>query len=522
MMRESECVLLVKNLRVRDRRRRLTLVGPLSFKLYAGECLAIIGESGSGKTLLLRALMNLLPEGLELTFDRFVIAGQDARTLSPRDWNSLRGNDMTLIQQDSGQALDPLSRVESEVLEATLAHNRRHARRQRMLGGRERVLSVLHRVGLAHPESLLTRRSAELSGGQRQRVLIASMLVTGPKIVLADEPTTALDASVQKVVLNTLQEQKNAHRSLIIVSHDPLVIRHLADRMVFLRNGQLVTLESITNGIDSTLAPAQQGREVSFGEAILSAHEVCAEYSSGTGIRNVSFQISAGEVVAVLGESGAGKSTLARVLSGVHRPTSGNVCVGSGVWLSAQAEPNRKNRWMIQWVPQDAMASFARGMTVGQILREALGVHDRTIAQSASSEDRVRAARTLLTDVGLESVSLSSMPKNLSGGQRQRLAIARALASKPLVLVCDEAVSALDTNARNGVLDLLRNLALSNQLAVVFISHDVSVVRQFADSVIIMLDGEVIEAGSCHSVFERPKHDFTRAMIRDSQFPLNQ
>lgn len=506
-------LLRVENLRVLEKHTGRVITGPVSFELVAGECLALVGDSGAGKTLTLRALLGLLPENLFMTADRYDLAGESVLHLNQRAWNDLRGATLALVQQDTGEALDPLRRVQQEVLESAVRHRQSAAK-----NGSTFAAELLERAGLRHPEGLLRLWPHQLSGGMRQRAVIASALSASPTVLLADEPTTALDATVREKLLTTLTSFKTEGKALLLVTHDMAVVSKIADRVIRLEQGMAVDPQIVSQTAIKAVArrPEQQ-----TGIA-LRVQNVSAGYGDGKGIHDVSFVLHRGHTLGVLGESGAGKTTLARVLTGVMQPTAGEVSVDNIAWSQLRERNRRPHRWQLQWVPQDALASFARGMTVEQILEEALGARQsetrRGETHRLKKRERSALVDKLLRDVQLDPSLKTRKPRTLSGGQRQRLAIARALATQPNVLVCDEAVSALDAGVRASILDLLRTLAHSRQLATVFISHDVDVIAQVSDELLVMQQGRVVEQGSAHEVLTRPTHPFTRALLTDSGF----
>lgn len=533
-MSEKIPILRVENLRVFGEGVTNPLVGPLSFELYAGECLALLGDSGSGKSLTLRALLGLLPENLSMTVDRYEIAGSNILELSEAQWNALRGATLALVQQDTGEALDPLRRVQQEVLESAVVHRLPEARRHPS----QFAVELLGRAGLGDAAPLLRRWPHQLSGGMRQRAVIASALSASPSILFADEPTTALDASVRQRVLETLNALKTGGQALLLVTHDMSVVSKIADRLIRIEHGTAgqattVTAETLVHDMaadEVSLLGMTSAARVSTTEVqaaqpvVLRAQGVSAYYDGGNGIHGVSFELRRGHTLGILGESGAGKTTLARVLTGVMPLTAGEVFVEDIAWSRLRERDRRPHRWQLQWVPQDALASFARGMTVEQILAEALGVGRSRQGASAGGRERARtkkpdrtaAIEKLLADVHLDVALKTRNPRTLSGGQRQRLAIARALATEPNVLICDEAVSALDAGVRASVLNLFRELAESRQLATVFISHDVDVIAQVSDDVLVMREGRIVEQGSAPEVLTRPQHPFTRGLLTDS------
>lgn len=517
---EPQIVLAVRNLCVRDRRTRAQLSGPVNFDLHAGECVALVGPSGCGKSLTLRALLGLLPDELEATFDRFEVLGTSLSRASEASWNAIRGATIGLIQQDTGQGLDPLQSVLHAVLEASRVHHTLGAQ-----SAPEKAQQLLNNAGFDQTEDLLSRLPDELSGGMRQRVLIASALSAEPVVVCADEPTTALDARTQAVVLSHLIEEKSAGKALVMVSHDRSVVGSIADQIVWMgpeEPARLVPTEEMHTDsmrLSSSGSRGERGSEHEVQNAVLRVTGLSARYAEGGGIDDVSFDLNPGRTLGVLGESGAGKSTLARAIIGLMQPHAGEVTISDELWVSHSQLPKRSAKWQVQWVPQDALASFPRGVRVNRLITEAIVLSRKLRGEPRLPKIDVRnQVRTLLNMVGLPAHVAETNPRLLSGGQRQRVSIARALAMKPRVLICDESVSALDPDARDGIVLLLGTLARSEGLAIVFISHDLDVISQIADDVLVLRAGQVIEQGAVREVFAHPTHEFTRELLSAHTF----
>ena len=469
----------------------------VSLEVVPGEILAIVGESGAGKSVLARTLLGLTQadpaarvHADELTFD-----GTDLRSARPRRWRQLRGSDLGLVLQDALQSLDPLRTVAAEVGETPAIRGVRRRERRRQ------VIEALERAGLPDAETLLGRRSEELSGGMRQRVLIASAIVGGARMLIADEPTTALDATVAARVLDLLRGLADDGAGVLFITHDLLAARRIADRALVLDAGRAVETgpagsvltspsHPVTRALLAALPTAAAPRDAAHtdhGTGVgIEARDVVRRYGRVTALDGVSVRVTAGRTLGVVGESGSGKSTLARVLIGAERPDAGSV--------------HRSGEPRVRLVPQDPLGSFDPRRTVGRILRDARA-------------DNAPNPAELLARVGLDDGMLDRLPAWLSGGQRQRVAIARALAAMPNVLVCDEPVSALDVTTQAGILALLRDLQTRDGLAMVFISHDLAVVRGMADRVAVMRDGRVVEEGPTDRVYADPQHPFTRELI---------
>lgn len=469
------------------------VVSRVSLDARAGEVHGIVGESGAGKSVLARTLLGLTQQdprarvtAVELAFD-----GRDMRRAGQRAWRALRGSESSLVLQDALQSLDPLRTVQAEVGE-TLAV-RRTPRSER----RTRILDALARAGIADAASLLRHRSGELSGGMRQRVLIASAIVGGAQLIVADEPTTALDATVAVRVLELLRSLAADGAAVIFITHDLDAVRRIADRVTVLESGRAVEqgpaeqvlrapAHPTTRALLAAVPDGPKQQPASPGDVVLTAEHLTRRYGSALAVDDASLTLRAGETLGVVGESGSGKSTLARLLIGAERPDEGATCL--------LGDPT------VRLVPQDPLGSFDPRHTVRRIL-------------DLSRRGTGPTSGELLAQVGLDAALLDRRPARLSGGQRQRVAIARALAADPHVLVLDEPVSALDVTTQAGILELLAGLQHHDRLAMVFISHDLAVVRQVSDRVLVIKNGRVVETGPTERVYADPQDPFTRELI---------
>lgn len=506
----------------------------VSLRVAPGECVAVVGESGAGKSVLSRALLGLAGEGgstATVTAATFELAGQDVRNLGQRRWRRLRGSRVGLVMQDALGSLDPLRTVGAEVREALEAHaGRRRSRTER----HQAVLAALADAGLDQPEVRATQRSGDLSGGMRQRALIASAIVGSPDLLVLDEPTTALDATVAAGVLALLARLRDEGTAMILVSHDLRAVARVANRVVVLRDGVVVeegtteqVLTSPTQEYTQRLVAAVPrgpkpgaGGDVSRSASPSSSSTDRPAALEAVGLRrtyplpgggevvavdDVSLRLEPGRALGVVGESGSGKSTLARLLLAAERPDAGEVRRDGEPWSSLDERTRRPLRRHVRLVPQDPLASTDPRLDVGAVLRDAI-----TSVGRRPGPDEVEQ---LLGQVLLGPEIADRRPRTLSGGQRQRVAIARALAADPDVLVCDEPVSALDVTVQAEILDLLRDLQARRGLSLVLISHDLAVVRQVCDDVVVMKDGRVVERGEVERVWADPAHTFTRALL---------
>lgn len=565
--------LVVENLRVafRTPTGERPVVHGLSFELGAGECVAIVGESGSGKSVSARSLVGLTGRGGVVRVDRLEILGADARALGARAWRRLRGRHVGFVLQDALVSLDPLRAVGRELDEALRLHGRA-PRAER----RRRAVELLRRTGVPLPEERVRRRPDELSGGLRQRALIATAIAHDPEIVIADEPTTALDVTVQAHVLAELDAMRARGTAVILISHDLSVVARLADRIVVMRGGEVVEsgpaarllrapehpytrrLVAAVPGLETrgrALSPegslpastASGAERASDRPVVLEARGLVKSFGGRGGaarggqarraVDDVAFTLRAGETLGIVGESGSGKSTTARLALGLTEPDAGEVTVLGTRWSGVPEARRRPLRPRVGVVAQDPLSTFDPRWTVGRILADALPAATRRDPVA-----RAAAVRRLLESVGLAAVTpdapgggagdsaserdgasdggraespavLHRFPLTLSGGQRQRVAIARALATDPEILVLDEAVSALDVTIQAQILDLLGALQCERGLAYLFISHDLGVIGHVSDRVLVMQHGRVVEQGPAERVLRAPEHPYTRELV---------
>ncbi|TFD27410.1 dipeptide ABC transporter ATP-binding protein [Cryobacterium cryoconiti] len=520
----------------------------VSFEVAPGECLALVGESGSGKSVTARSLLGLAGENSWVRTDELSLAGTDVRNLTAAQWRHRRGSDVGLVLQDALVSLDPLRPVGREIGDSLRLHTRlgaaaRHAR----------VLEVLDRVGLPDSDNAVRKRSGELSGGQRQRALIAAAIALDPPLLIADEPTTALDVTVQAQILDLLASLKRAGTGILLISHDLAVVGRIADRIAVLHDGRIVEQgpanEVLTRPghpvtrqmlaaipVDKprglrlsprtaapvSLAPPASDRAAAPGPVlettVLEATGLVKRFTRPDGtphlaVDGVSFRLKRGTTLGIVGESGSGKTTTARLALALTRPDAGEVRVLGQAFSAATEKERRRLRPHLGAVYQDALSSFDPRLSVEQVLRDAVaGGARRTGRGGASVADRARVL-SLLDAVGLAQGLLGRRPLSLSGGQRQRVSIARALASDPQILICDEPVSSLDVTVQAQVLDLLDELQRDRGLSLLFISHDLGVIQHVSDQVAVMLEGRIVETGAAAQVFAAPQHPYTQALL---------
>ena len=492
-------------------------VRDVSFHLDRGETLAILGESGSGKSVSSSAIMNLIdmPPG-RITSGQILFDGQDLLALSDEARREINGRRIAMIFQDPLSHLNPVYTVGWQIAEALTTHGASAG------PARAEALRLVTRVGIPNPAESLKKYPHEFSGGQRQRLMIAMALAMKPDVLIADEPTTALDVTVQAEVLSLLDElQQETGMGILIITHDLGVVAEIADRVVVMNAGEIVesgeTAEVYRNAkhpYTRKLIAAAPGKGVFHdplpkAQPVLSVRDVVKNYSGFRALDGVGFDLMAGECMAVVGESGSGKSTLARILLRLDEPDGGSALwQGRDLFTMSPAELYKLRR-DLQMVFQDPTQSLNPRMTVFQLISEAWVIHPEILPKP---QWRARVAE-LLRQVGLTPEMAGRYPHQFSGGQRQRIAIARALALEPKLIICDEAVSALDVSVQAQVIALLDGLRRDMGIAFIFIAHDLPVVRDFADHVMVMQRGKVVEFGPVRQVFETPRQPYTQALL---------
>ncbi|WP_027998153.1 ABC transporter ATP-binding protein [Sinorhizobium arboris] len=498
-------------------------VKSISYHLDKGETLAILGESGSGKSVSSAAIMNLIdmPPG-RISAGEILLDGRDLLSMPAEERRKINGRRVAMIFQDPLSHLNPVYSVGWQISEAMTTHGLAAGK------AREEALRLLGRVGIPDPERAMRKYPHEFSGGQRQRVMIAMALALRPDLLIADEPTTALDVTVQAEVLKLLTElQRETGMAVLIITHDLGVVSEIADRVVVMEKGVLVEAGTVReiyknpqHPYTQKLIAAAPGKGVMHepgtrAEPLLSVRDVRKTYGSFEALKGISFDLMAGETMAVVGESGSGKSTLARALLRLDEPDSGTALwKGRDLFTLPPAELYKLRR-DLQMVFQDPTQSLNPRMTVYQLISEAWVIHPDILPKA---KWRGRVAE-LLVQVGLSAEHMSRYPHQFSGGQRQRIAIARALALEPELIICDEAVSALDVSVQAQVIELLDKLRREMGIAFIFIAHDLPVVRDFADYVMVMQQGEVVELGTVREVFDTPRQAYTRALLAASLDP---
>jgi microcin C transport system ATP-binding protein len=507
------------------------IVSGVSFSLDKGRTLAIVGESGAGKSLVALSILQLLPyphahhPSGQIHLCGLQLVGKEAAVLE-----TIRGNKVGMIFQEPMTSLNPLHTVQKQIAETLLIH--------KGLTGKActaRIIELLDLVGIEAPETRLASYPHELSGGQRQRVMIAMALANEPELLIADEPTTALDVTIQRQILDLLKSlQKRLNMAVLIITHDLHVVKHIADSVLVMHNGKSIEYSSKNELFENpkhaytklllNAEPAGGMSELIDPELILSAKNINVSFAlkknfwgkttrSLEAVKNVSLEVHQGETVAIVGESGSGKSTLAQAILQLNKSTGDVVYLGKKINAIKHNEL-QKLRKKLQIVFQDPFASLSPRMSVRDIIAEGLQVHQ---PQKPLSRNQINAqVEQVLQRVGLEKDSGLRYPHEFSGGQRQRISIARALILKPQLIVLDEPTSALDRSIQKQILDLLISLQKELGLSYLFISHDLSVVRAISHRVLVMHNGEIVEQGSCKEIFSQARHEYTKILLLSS------
>ncbi|HTV77172.1 MAG TPA: ABC transporter ATP-binding protein [Steroidobacteraceae bacterium] len=523
----------------------------ISFEVPANRTVALVGESGSGKSVTAMSVLRLLPDNARVSGSiRF--AGQELTALSDTQLRDLRGSAMSVVFQEPMSSLNPVFSVGDQIAEVLRVHEHIGAR-----AGRARAIELLGEVGLPDPALRVNSYPHELSGGQQQRVMIAMAIACKPRLLIADEPTTALDVTIQKQVLELLAQLRRSHRmSVLFISHDLGVVGEIADDVIVMQDGQVReqgTVEKIfsapahpyTRALLAcrpdlerhprrlpVVADFLEGREPdqhdagrsprTDAEVVLEVRGLKKSFRLRDGlfrwreipaVEDVSFALRRGQTLGVAGESGSGKTTVGMTLMRLHQATAGRVIMkgadGPTDLLALSEAAMMPFRRRIQIVFQNPYASLNPRFTVGQILAEPMALH----GIGADTAARLDLAVDLLQRVGLPGDALNRYPHEFSGGQRQRIAIARCLTLRPEVLICDESVSALDVSVQAQVLNLLLDLQEEFGMAYIFISHDLAVVRYMADEVMVMNQGRVVEMADAETIYRRPQNPYTRRLL---------
>ncbi len=525
----TESLLSVRNLSVAFHQGGQTsiAVDGVSFDIRKGEVVALVGESGSGKSVSANSILKLLPyPAASHPSGEILFKGKDLLKASDNELRAVRGNDITMIFQEPMTSLNPLHTIERQISEILALH-------QGMVGeaARNRTLELLNQVGIREPEKRLKAYPHELSGGQRQRVMIAMALANRPELLIADEPTTALDVTVQAQILELLRELKGQHgMSMLFITHDLGIVRKFADRVCVMTKGKIVetgTVEDVftrpQHDYTRHLLAAEPRGEPPASDTnkpvVMEGSDIRVWFPIKAGfmrkvvdhvkaVDGIDLKLRAGQTLGVVGESGSGKTTLGLALARLISSKGRIAFIGKDI-AGYSFREMRPLRNQLQVVFQDPYGSLSPRMSVGEIIAEGLKVHERSL----SADERDKRVCWALEEVGLDPSTRWRFPHEFSGGQRQRIAIARAMVLKPRFVMLDEPTSALDMSVQAQVVDLLRDLQQKHDLAYLFISHDLKVVKALANELIVMRFGKVVEQGASADIFRAPKEDYTRALL---------
>ncbi|SSW64421.1 Glutathione import ATP-binding protein GsiA [Achromobacter agilis] len=525
----SSAILAIRNLSVEVAGAGNRVVRNLSLDVHAGETVCVVGESGSGKSVTSLAVMGLLPPGvLTVNAGSIRVEGEDVVTATQRRLREMRATRMAMVFQEPMTALNPVHTVGKQVDEVLRLHRKKMSAAER----RAKVLDMFRSVHLPDVERIFDSYPHQLSGGQRQRIVIAMALILEPKLLIADEPTTALDVTTQKQILALIKELQVKHQTAVLfITHDFGVVAEISDRIVVMNRGDLVESgtrneilaepkQSYTRRLVSSvpsLVPSR--REAPSGMPVLHVKGLGRTYGGKRSVlsrkaahniiaaADVNLTLRKGEILGIVGESGSGKSTVARCIVRLIEPTAGHMMMGGEDLSTLSGSALRPVRRRIQIVFQDPYRSLNPRRTVGESIIEGL------LNFGVPREDALKRAGETLSVVGLSPDAMRRYPHQFSGGQRQRICIARALVMDPEILVADEAVSALDVSVQAQVLELLEQVRQRTGVGVLFITHDLRVAAQICDTIMVMQRGKVVETGSAETVLTEPRHEYTRALI---------
>lgn len=557
-------LLHVKNLRVSfkgEDKQYIETVKGISFDIPANTTVALVGESGSGKSVTSLATMGLLPVGQSKIDDqsKIIFEGKDLLSLSRKDMRKICGKDIAMIFQEPMSSLNPVFTVGNQIAEVLCLHmglNRKQAR--------QRVLELLKEVGIPSPETKIDAYPNQLSGGQQQRVMIAMAIACEPKLLIADEPTTALDVTIQKQIIDLLESlRKRRQMSMLFITHDLALVGEIADKVIVMRHGEIreqgaaeqvleqpkdvytrallycrpqisqrpyrlpVTSDFmcqeddilVEKSFDASEIPQRKRGLNGDEQIILEVKDLKKSFYSRKGlfgkeefqaVKGVSFKLAKGKTLGLVGESGSGKTTVGLLLMRLHEASGGQAFIEGKDILSLTEKEFAKYQRKIQIIFQNPYASLNPRFTVGQILLEPMQIH----GIGKDDAERKQIALGLLERVNLPEQAYYRYPHEFSGGQRQRIAIARCLTLKPEILICDESVSALDVSVQAQVLNLLQDLQDEFGLSYIFISHDLSVVKYISDQVMVMNHGEVVEIANSDELYAHPQHDYTKRLLQ--------
>ncbi len=525
--------LQIKDLKVRFGNNSPVIKG-ISFSLQKGQCLSIVGESGSGKSLTCRSIIDLLPSVTATAQGSIKVDGLEMIGLEKSKMCQLRGNKISFIPQEPMNALNPLHKVGRQVIESFKIHN--PSLPKEIL--REKMLTLLDSIGLSDPKSQQYAYPHQLSGGEQQRILIAQAVANKPSLLIADEPTTALDVTIEKQIIDLLLDlQKKMSMTLLFVTHDLHLAKRVSNDMCIMKDGKILERgetktimnapkEAYTAALLSASFPKRLKEVKASPVPLLQARGVYLAYEARggtkffskpkllTAVHNVSLDLHPGETIGIVGESGSGKTSVALSLMRLVRPQKGEVLFEGENFLSYSTKKMRARRKDIQMVLQNPWGSLSPRMSVKEILEEGLRVHEK--GTPLNIEKRIDKA---LAEVQLDKAVKTRYPNEFSGGQRQRISIARALVLKPKIMILDEPTSALDAVVQMDILTLLHTLQKEYNLAYVLISHDLRVVKSMSDVCYVMKNGKIVEFGKTENLFKAPTHDYTKLLFEAAFSP---
>jgi len=556
MTTQLEPLLRVRDLSISfrlDRRNTFQAVRNISFDIPRNSTVALVGESGSGKSVTSLAILGLLPPENSIIHagSEIIYGGRNLVDMPIRDLRALRGGDISMIFQEPMTSLNPVFTVGFQLEEVLRLHMGMSGRK-----ARARSIALLQEVGLPDPRRRVDFYPSQLSGGQQQRVMIAMAIACEPKLLIADEPTTALDVTIQKQILDLIAELQKKHQmSVLFITHDLAVVGEIADHVVVMRNGEirekgpakqvfeapqdaytkallkcrpqldrrpvrLPVIDDFMNGSPRAAAdlPDRKRGVLPGDPVVLSVKNLGKSFYSREGlfgqrefkaVKDVSFDLRKGKTLGLVGESGSGKTTVGLTLMRLHEATTGQAIFEGRDLLALSAKEFMPYKRRIQIIFQNPYASLNPRFTVGQILTEPMQIH----GIGTGAQDRTDLAFELLNKVGLSEVSFYKYPHEFSGGQRQRIAVARCLTMKPDILICDESVSALDVSVQAQVLNLLQDLQDEFGLSYIFISHDLAVVKYISDQVMVMNEGEIVEIANSDEIYRDPKMPYTQKLL---------
>lgn len=504
--------------------KRTSVIEDVSLDVKAGELVAILGESGSGKTVTVRAIMNVLPENARLTAARMSFGETDLLELRGEARRQVQGRRIAMVMQDALSALNPVLRIGDQIGDILQAHTKLSAKQRR-----QRAIELLDMVGISSPETRVDDYPHQFSGGMRQRILIAMSIALEPDILIADEPTTALDVTVQAQILRLLHDlRQRLNMGVLLITHDIGVVMEVADRLIIMKQGKVVEegqaddvfakpAHEYTRELLGSVPQPGPGRVLSGeDQPLLVIDNVARSFKSGSllnrretrAVDGVSLDLKPGETVGIVGESGSGKSTLARMVVGLESVDSGTISFKGNDVTRRFGRGRSADLAGIEMIFQDPYSSLDPRMNIEDIITEPL----RVIGEGNRASRRAKTVE-LLDLVGMPTDVLNRFPHQFSGGQRQRISIARALIRDPEILVCDEPVSALDVTIQAQVVDLLESIQQRVGISMLFISHDLSVVQNLAHRVLVMHHGQAVELGDVEQIFENPQEEYTRTLL---------